>query len=230
MAKPILLVHGAFSGSWVWDQVVAELASCGVQARTVELSSRKPDGTLARDAHVVRDALKQFDQPAVLVGHSYGGAVITEASADNDHVAHLIYVCAALPQAGESVSDVLARDPDPQGDLAPALEVREDGTATMKRDAARQALFNDATEEQFESVVDKLGPHAMGTLSEPVTGLGWQQHPATYVIALRDQMFSVALQEEFASHVGTVAKIDTGHGPMATRPAELAEIIATAAR
>jgi pimeloyl-ACP methyl ester carboxylesterase len=229
MTKPVLLVHGAFTGSWVWDAVIAELKERGVEASTVDLTSQGADGTLERDAQAVRNALKGLGEPAVLVGHSYGGAVITRASADNDDVAHLVYVCAALPQAGEAVGDLIGRDPEPQGDLSTALEPREDGTATMKREAARETLFNDVPDDQVASVLDRMGPHALGSLGETATGLGWQQHPGTYVITLRDKQFSVALQREFASHVRTVVEVDAGHGPMFTKPAEIADAIAAAA-
>lgn len=229
MTKPVLLVHGAFTGSWVWEQVLAELTDRGVSATTIDLPSRDADGSLERDAQAVRDALKAIGEPSVLVGHSYGGAVITRASADNDDVAHLVYLCAALPQEGEAVGDLLARDPAPQGDLSTALEPRDDGTATMKREAARASLFNDATDEQVKPALDRMGPQALGAFGEKATGLGWQQHPATYVIALQDKQFSQALQREFASHVGTVVEVDAGHGPMLTKPAEVADAIAAAA-
>lgn len=229
MAKPVLLVHGAFTGSWIWEAVIAELEARGVAASTVDLTSQEADGTLERDAQVVRDALKALGEPVVLVGHSYGGAVITRAAADNAEVANLVYVCAALPQPGEAVGDLIGRDPEPQGDLSTALEPREDGTATMKREAARETMFNDATDEQVGPVLDRMGPHALGTLGEAATGLGWREHPTTYVITLQDKQFSVALQREFASHVGTVVEVDAGHGPMITKPAEVAEAIAAAA-
>lgn len=74
-----------------------------------------------------------------------------------------------------------------------------------------------------------LGPHALGTLGEAATGLGWQQHPATYVITLQDKQFSVALQREFAGHVGTAVEVDAGHSPMLTQPREVAAAIADAA-
>jgi pimeloyl-ACP methyl ester carboxylesterase len=228
MTKPVLLVHGAFTGAWAWDQVIRELTARDITATAIDLPSRSADGTLALDAQAVRDALKALGEPAVLVGHSYGGAVITKASADNDDVAHLVYVCAALPQAGESVGALLERDPDP-ADLSGGLRVNEDGTGTMDREAARTTIFNDASDEQAESALDALGTHALGTLGEPVDGLGWQQHPATYVITLRDKQFSPALQREFAGHVETVVEIDAGHGPMLTRPSEVAAAIAAAA-
>jgi pimeloyl-ACP methyl ester carboxylesterase len=229
MAKPVLLVHGAFLGSWAWDAVIAELGSRGISATAIDLTSQGADGTLERDAQAVRDALKGLGEPAVLVGHSYGGVVITRASADNADVAHLVYVCAALPQAGEAVGDLIGRDPEPQGDLSTALEPREDGTATMKRDALRTTMFNDIPDGQVEAVLDRAGAHALGTLGEGATGLGWQEHPATYVITLQDKQFSLALQREFASHVGTVVEVDAGHGPMFSKPAEVADAIAAAA-
>ena len=229
MTKPVLLVHGAFTGAWAWEQVIEELAARGVTATAIDLTSRKPDGTLDLDAQAVRDALKSLGEPAVLVGHSYGGAVITRASADNDDVAHLVYVCAALPQAGESVGALLGRDPNP-GDLSSGLVVNDDGTGTMTREAARATIFNDASDEQAAPALDALGAHALGTLGEPATGLGWQQHPTTFVLTLQDKQFSPALQREFASHTGTVVEVDSGHGPMLTRPAEVADAIAAAAR
>lgn len=229
MAKPVLLVHGAFLGSWVWEAVIAELKDRGIAASAVDLTSQSADGTLERDAQAVRDALVALGEPVVLVGHSYGGAVITRASADNDDVAHLVYLCAALPQKGEAVGDLMGRDPEPQADLSTAMDVREDGTATMKRDAARAAYINDATEEQAGPVLDRMGAHALGTLGEAATGLGWQQHPGTYVMTLQDRFFSQALQREFASHLGNTVEVDSGHGPMITKPVEVADAIAAVA-
>lgn len=229
MAKPVLLVHGAFIGSWAWEAVIAELKERGVEASAVDLTTQGPEGSLEKDAALVRDALTALGEPAVLVGHSYGGAVITRASADNDDVAHLVYVCAALPQSGEAVGDLIGRDPEPQADLSTALEPREDGTATMTRDAARSTLFNDLDDVQVGPVLDRMGPHALGSLGEAATGLGWAQHPGTYVVTLQDRQFSQALQREFASHVGSVVEVDSGHGPMFSRAAELADTIAAAA-
>ena len=228
MTKPVLLVHGAFTGAWAWNGVIDELGRRGVSATAIDLPSRGPEGTLAADARAVRDALSELGEPAVLVGHSYAGAVITEASADNSDVAHLVYVCAALPQAGESVAAVMERDPEP-GQLGTAMRPAEDGTATLDRDGAKNYVFNDATDAQAAPVLDALGTHALVTLGEPVTGLGWTQHPSTYVLCTLDKSFSPALQREFAGHTGSVVEIDAGHGPMLTRPAELADAIAQAA-
>ena len=226
MTAPVLLVHGAFTGAWIWEDVLTELGRHGVTATTVDLPSRTAEGTLDSDARAVRDALAALDGPAVLVGHSYGGAVITRAAADNPDVVRLVYVCAVLPQADEAVGDVLARDPAPAADLSAILVPAEDGTATLSREGARTTLYNDATDEQAASALDRMGRHALGTLAEKATGLGWREHPSTYVLTLQDKQFSVALQREFASHASRTVELDAGHGPMLTRPAELAAIIA----
>lgn len=136
--------------------------------------------------------------------------------------------CAALPQEGESVGAVLARDPEP-GDLGSAIVPADDGTATLTREGAKASVYNDATDEQAAPALDALGTHALVTLGEPVTGLGWQQHPSTCVVTLQGRSFSPALQREFATHTTSVGEIDAGHGPMLTKPAELAAAIAVAA-
>lgn len=228
MSKPVLLVHGAFTGAWAWDTVRAELHSRGIESIAVDLPSQQPGGTLAADAAHVRKTLTSLDSPVVLVGHSYSGAVITEASAGNADVAALVYVCAALPAEGESVADLLARDPEP-GDLGSAMVPAQDGTATLTRQGAKDAVYNDATDEQAAPALDALGAHAVATLSEPVTGAGWREHPSTYVLALQDKSFSPALQRQFARHTGSVVELDTGHGPMLTQPSALATAIADVA-
>ncbi|HVV09314.1 alpha/beta hydrolase [Amycolatopsis sp.] len=228
MSKPVLLVHGAFMGAWAWRNVIDALRERDVSATAIDLPSQGPQGSLAADAQAVRDALANLGEPAVLVGHSYGGNVITEASADNDTVAHLVYVCAALPQEGESVGAIMGRDPEPS-QFATAIRPDQDGTATLDRAGAKTFVYNDATDEQAAPALDSLGTHALVTFEEPVTKLGWTQHPSTYVLCTQDKAFSPALQREFASHTTTVVEVDSGHGPMLTQPGKLAEIIVAAA-
>jgi pimeloyl-ACP methyl ester carboxylesterase len=228
MSKPVLLVHGAFTGAWAWRDVIEALRERGVSATAIDLPSQGPKGTLAADAEAVRDELTNLREPAVLVGHSYAGNVITEAAADNDAVAHLVYVCAALPQEGESVATIMGRDPEPS-QFGTAIRPAEDGTGTLDRAGAKTYVYNDATEEQAAPVLDALGSHALATFEEPVTKLGWTQHPSTYVLCTQDKAFSPALQREFAGHTTTVMEVDSGHGPMLTQPGKLADIIAAAA-
>ena len=228
MTKPVLLLHSAFTGAWEWEHVIPELTSRGVTATALDLTARRADGSFEQDVDAVKAALKELGEPAVLVGHSYSGAVITQASAGNDDVAALVYVCAALPDQDESLGGLLGRDPEP-GILGNHMVPADDGTVTVSEEGARAAIYNDATEEQLASVLGRLGPHAMSTFGAPVTALGYKEHPTTYVLTLQDKAFSPALQRQMASHASTVVEVDAGHGPTLTKPAEVAQAIATAA-
>ncbi|MGX7732556.1 alpha/beta fold hydrolase [Rhodococcus sp. 2H158] len=229
MSDPVLLVHGAFTGAWAWRPVLGELERRGIDASAIDLPSRRAGGTFASDVASVRGALKDLRGPAVLVGHSYAGAVITAASANNDDVARLVYVCAALPQEGESVSALMQRDPDP-GQLGSAIRPTDDGMAVLDPVGAKAHLCNDATGAQATPFIESLGSHALATFGEAVHDLGWKDHPVTYLLCTRDKTFSPALQREFARHAETVVEVDSGHCPMLTRPAAVADAITATER
>ncbi len=224
MTAPILLVHGAWTGSWAWQDVMTELESTGLRAHTVDLPTQGPKGDLAADAETVRAALEGLDEPAVLVGHSYAGMVISAAAAGNDRVAHLVYVCAALPQAGESTQDLMGRDPTPSR-VGDGFVMHDDGTVGLDRQIAHEVVFNDATDDQVAPVLDSLGVHQVASFGEAAPALGWQEHPSTYVVCTQDRVFSPDLQRDMAQHANGAVALDSGHGPMLTRPVELAEII-----
>lgn len=230
-ARPVLLVHGAWAGAWGWGFVQAELEKLGVASTAIDLPSRRTgaETTMADDAAAVRAALEELDGPAVLVGHSYAGVPVTEASAGNGRVAHLVYVCAVLPQEGESTGSLMAADPTPSR-IGEAIEMADDGTSTVTREGAREHIFNDASHEQFDPIAPYLGPHRMSVFGEAPTALGWKEHPSTYVLTLQDRIFSPELQRRMAASAGRVVEVDTGHGPILTAPAEVAQVIADAAK
>ncbi|QGK70758.1 alpha/beta fold hydrolase [Allosaccharopolyspora coralli] len=224
MSPPILLVHGAWTGGWAWQDVVSELEGSGLRAHTVDLPTQGPAGNLSADAETVRAALEGLDEPAVLVGHSYAGMVITAAAAGNDRVAHLVYVCAALPREGESLQDLMGRDPSPST-IGDGFVMHDDGTAGLDRKIAREIVFNDATDEQVAPVLDSLGVHQVSSFGETAPALGWREHRSTYVVCTQDRVFSPELQRDMAQHTNRAVDVDSGHGPMLTRPAELAEVV-----
>ncbi len=226
---PVLLVHGAWGGAWGWGFVQAALEELGVPSVAIDLPSRGTDATsLADDARAVRDALASLDGPAVLVGHSYSGAVITEASAGNDRVKHLVYVCAVLPEAGETTMSLMGEDPTPST-LGQAIRADEDGNSTLDPDGARADLFNDVTAEQSAPIIGLLGSHRLSVFGEPVSALGWKEHPSTYLLTTQDRVFSPELQRRMAARATSVVEIDAGHIPLLSRPAEIADAIAAAA-
>lgn len=229
-ASPVVLVHGAWGGAWAWGYVQAELEKLGVTSVAIDLPSRESaPSTMADDAAAVRRALDELDEPAVVVGHSYTGVVITEASADNDKVKHLVYVCAILPQEGESTMSLMGSDPTPSK-LGEVIRATDDGLSTVDPVGAKAELFNDVTQEQADPIIAGLGTHRLSVFGEAPTKLGWKEHPSTYILTTQDRVFSPELQRRMATSATNVVDVDAGHVPLLSRPAELAEAIAAAAR
>ncbi len=227
--SPVLLVHGAWGGAWAWGFVQAELEARGIASEAIDLPSRgAAPSTLADDSRAVREALDRLGGPAVLVGHSYAGAVITDAAAGNGSVKHLVYVCAVLPQEGETTMSLMGEDPVPST-LGQAIRADESGLSTLDPDGARTDLFNDVSADVADPIIALLGTHRLGVFGEPVTGLGWREHPSTYLLTTADRVFSPDLQRRMARSATTTVEIDAGHIPLLSRPAEIAEAIAAAA-
>jgi pimeloyl-ACP methyl ester carboxylesterase len=209
--------------------VQAELDKLGVGHNAIDLPSREATpSTLTDDANAVRSAIDSLSEPAVVVGHSYAGAVVTEASAGNDRVKHLVYVCAILPQEGESTGSLMAAD-STLSEIGGAIQATPDGMSTVESGGAKRILFNDVTDEQAEPIIAALGPHRLSVFGESPTGLGWKEHPSTYILTTNDLVFSPALQRAMAAHATTTVEVDAGHIPLLSRPAELARVIAAAA-
>ncbi len=228
-AKPVLLVHGAWGGAWAWGFVQAELEKRSVTSTAIDLPSRGTEpSTLADDTAAVRSALEGIGEPAVLVGHSYSGAVITDASAANDLVAHLVYACAILPESGESTASLMGEDPTPST-LGDAIQATDDGMSTLDPAGAKTVLFNDVTQEQADPIIAGLGPHRLSVFGESPTGHGWMEHPSTYILTTQDLVLSPELQRRMAARATTIVEVDAGHIPLLSRPAELADAIAAAA-
>ena len=216
MPKPIVLVHGAFTGAWEWDRVIPLLNARGIQATAVDLSTLSEGGSLATDESIVRAAIEESVEEVVLVGHSYSGAVITGASAGNPLVSHLVYVAAAVPDEGESV--VAARGGEPTGAESGALE-------PVDRAATSARLFNDATPEQQAWAEPKLAAFVRAAMDQVPSGLGWTEHTTTYIACSQDLAFSMQLQDRFAARLDERIVLDAGHSPMITKAEELAEML-----
>lgn len=229
MSAPVLLVHGAWGGAWAWGFVQAELEKLGVESTAIDMPTRSdPAARLADDVAAVEAALAGFSEPAVLVGHSWSGVTITDASAGDDRVKSLVYVCAALPEEGQSTGALMGEDPVPST-LGDSIRATDDGLSTLDPDGAREVLFNDVPAETSAPIIDALGQHVLAVFGEAPTGLGWKEHPSTYILTTADLVFSPELQRRMAANAGTVVEVDAGHIPLLSRPAELAQAIAAAA-
>jgi pimeloyl-ACP methyl ester carboxylesterase len=201
--KPtVVLVHGAFAESASWNGVIERLSVAGVDAVAVA----NPLRSLAGDAAYVRDVLAGIPGPVVLVGHSYGGMVITEAAAGNQQVAQLVYVCAFAPDHGESASALSTRFPGSTlGDNLAAYPVGTGGNEF--------AIRRDAFHHQFAADVPAAEAALMAATQRPVTeaalstGLAtdrpaWKEIPSWFVFSDKDRNIPVALHRFLAERAG----------------------------
>ena len=223
--KPVVLVHGAWHGPWCWEFVTPLLDAAGVPWVAPDLPScaRAQEGAgFSEDAQTVEAALDALpgNEPAVLLGHSRGGRVISEAGA-HPRVASLVYLTAFLTEPGQE-SGGAVREED--------LDLGTDGTAIPKSEKARGLFYNDCTDEQAAWAMERLRPTFRS--AEPVAPLrlAWKQKPATYVVCSIDQAIPAAAQRKMAMHAGRMVEWETVHSPFLNRPELVANLLIALAK
>ena len=219
-APGAVLVHGLWHGAWCWDGVRAALSGRGIEGIAPEL----PLTDLAADAQATRDALDAFGRPAVLVGHSYGGAVVTEAGT-HPLVRELVYVAAYQLDAGESVSRPGAIAELPDTELAGALRVTADEVALDPVRAAR-LFYGDASPEVAAEATARLRPVGRRAFRGVPAEVAWRTVPSTYAVCAQDQVVHPDRQRAMARRAARSVEWACGHSPAATRPAAVADLVA----
>lgn len=234
---PVVLVHGAWHGAWCWAAVQDALDYLGVPSYAIDLPghgvSPLPAGDLHGDAACVAAAIDGLGTEVILVGHSYGGAVIGEAALRTDHVAHLVYISAFVLDEGESaVKIAVLKDvaEDPPSLLGAARSRSDHGTLVLDRQAAIPALYGDAPPAVAQAAVARLNEQPIATFVQPATGAAWTTTPSTYVRCLRDRAIPINHQDLMAARCTAVITMDADHFPLLSRPAETAAVIADLAR
>jgi pimeloyl-ACP methyl ester carboxylesterase len=220
-----ILVHGAWGGAWVWRDVGIELTRRGVQWTVLDLPSSihgaPPNTYLADDAREVIEVAK-LDGPVVLVGHSYGGAVITEAAEQIPNLESLIYIAALVPELGQSTTDV-SRLAGVATLLDVAIEV--DGEVLrLKPDLAKEALYQDCDEDVASWAISQLTPQTIASLHSPRSAFDVEV-PTYYVRCAFDQAVDPGLQELLAARCHEVATMESGHTPSLSQPVVLCDLI-----
>jgi pimeloyl-ACP methyl ester carboxylesterase len=227
MIDRVVLVHGAWHGTWCWDAVVDDFARRGIDVVAVDLPSvTRADASLADDADHVRAALDEGSGPALLVGHSYGGAVVTDAGVHPD-VAHVVYLTAFALDAGESV----VQNAVPGGEemtLPEGLDVDvDDGTVRVKPERATEFFFHDCAPPVAADATARLRPQSLAAMSGVPRAVAWRERPTTYIVCTDDRGVPVALQQNFATRCGAaVVELPRSHSPFLSAPAELTEVLA----
>jgi pimeloyl-ACP methyl ester carboxylesterase len=228
-----VLVHGAFGGAWSWEPVVAPLEAAGHAVETLDLPGGGEDTTpveeitLSSCAARVCEVLAQRPEPAVLVGYSMGGAVVTEAAGRcPDRVRSLIFVAAFMPADGQSLLD-LTQLPEGAGDMVQANIVVEGDPpfATLPDEAALAAIYNCCAPDDAAAAVARRRPQAVAVFATPVSvprdALAGIRR--SYVLTKRDNSIPVALQRRMiAEHpCDRVIELDADHCPQLSATDEL---------
>lgn len=218
MTATAVLVHGLWHGAWCWDAVRAALADRGVASVAVEL----PLTDLPADVRATREALDALGGPAVLVGHSYGGAVVT-AAGTHPQVRELVYLAAFQLDEGESVSRVL---PDlPETRLADAMRVDGD-EVDVDRDLGSRLLYSDAPPDVAAAAAARLRPVGRRLFRGTPEEVAWRTLPSTYVVCADDQAVHPELQRALARRATRSVEWPGGHSPLLTRPGQVADLVA----
>ncbi|QQP97542.1 alpha/beta fold hydrolase [Lysobacter enzymogenes] len=221
-APTVILAHGAFADGASWDKVVPILHSWGVRAVAVH----EPLSSLHDDADAVRRAIRAAPGPVVLVGHSWGGSVITEAGAD-PKVKSLVYVAAFAPDVGQNSAQQGQNYPQPPG-LA-GLREREGWLWLDEANVVRD-FAPDLKPRQARVLASLQAPIKASAFAEPLTQAAWRLKPSWYVIARNDRMLSPQLQADTARRIGAqVRSAGSGHAVPLAQPREVAFAILEAA-
>lgn len=219
----IVLVHGAFVDASGWRPVYERLEKKGYEVFAVQ----NPTITLEGDATVVRQAVAQARHPVILVGHSYGGAVITEAGAD-PKVKSLVYLAAFAPDAGESVLQ-LASSPVPGASPAPLLPPK-DGFIQVDPEKFASAFAADVDPAVTHFMAASQVPWGVGAVSAKITAPAWKAKPSFYLLATKDLMIPPIAQRMMATRAkATIVETASSHAVMLSEPDYVADFIAMAA-
>ena len=223
--KPaIVLVHGFWGGAAHWGKVIVALAKKGHQSIS---AVENPLTSLADDAERTRKMIAQQQGPVLLVGHSYGGAVITEAG-DLPNVVGLVYIAAFAPDAGESPGGITAKNPPV---AVPNLAPDSDGFLWIKQDKFHESFCQDLTaDEALVMVVTQKAPVA-STFENTVTAPAWKKKPSWYQISSEDRMIAPENQEWMSGRLGArkIITLKASHASLASMPDEVTALIDEAA-
>jgi pimeloyl-ACP methyl ester carboxylesterase len=221
--KTVVLVHGAFADGSSWDKVIPLLQAKGLKVVAVQ----NPLTSLADDVAATKRAIDAQTGPVVLVGHSWGGVVITEAG-NNDKVAALVYVAAFAPDAGESVADITKDSPPPPG----MGSIRPDaaGFLTLTPEGVAKDFAQDLPASETKIMAATQGPVQGKAFGEKVTNAAWKGKPSWFIVAEKDRMIQPDLERAMAKKIkATVTAVPTSHVPMLSRPKDVAAAILAAA-
>lgn len=221
--KNIVLVHGAFADGSGWRGVYDELTARGYRVTIVQ----NPLTSLADDVAATRRAIERQDGPAILVGHSWGGTVITEAGAD-PRVAGLVYVSALSPDAGETTAQQYEGFP---AQTEFVIDTTRDGFGHLRPEKFKAGFAADASDADAAFLRDSQVPINMGAFETRLTRAAWRSKPSWAVIASQDKAFDIGMLRKMAVRIGAaITEVPASHAVYLTQPRAVADVIDRAAK
>jgi pimeloyl-ACP methyl ester carboxylesterase len=219
----VVLIHGGFVDGSGWEDVYKILKKDGYKVSIVQ----NPTSSLADDVAATKRILAAQNMPVILVGHSYGGAVITEAGND-PRVAGLVYIAAFAPDRGESVA-ALIKDPPPGAPVPPILPP-QDGYLALDKAKFPAAFAGDVDAESAAFMADSQVPWGVAALNGTITEPAWKTKPSWYLIATDDKMIPPPAQQLMSKRAGsTVVEVKGSHAIYVSKPGAVAALIEKAA-
>jgi pimeloyl-ACP methyl ester carboxylesterase len=224
IARPtIVLVHGAFADGSAWHRVIPLLQRDGYNVIAVQ----NPLTSFGTDVETTRRVIEAQLGPVIAVGHSYGGAVITEAAAGSPRVKALVYVAAFAPEVGEPIGAFLEKYPSA---LGPALKPDAAGFLYIDRARFHQVFAKDVPAAEARVAAAAQKPIIGSAFSATVSKAAWKTIPSWYVLTLEDQAINPGLQRFYAERMGAkTVDVKTSHVPFVSQPAAVVRIIQQAA-
>jgi pimeloyl-ACP methyl ester carboxylesterase len=221
--KNVILVHGAFADGSSWDKVIPLLQARGLTVTAVQ----NPLSSLADDVAATKRAIAAQNGPVLLVGHSWGGAVISEAGND-PKVAGLVFVAAGAPNAGQSFAEMSAGYPVPPG--IQAVKADANHFLSLPPAAVAQDFAQDLPRAQTDVMAVTQGAIAASAFTTKIHNAAWEIKPSWYIVARNDRMIEPDLERALARklHAKTV-EIESSHVPMLSQPERVAQVIIDAA-
>ena len=216
----VVLVHAAWADASSWNKVITPLQRHGMPVVAVQI----PLTSLSDDVETLRRTLKRVSGPVVLVGHSYGGAVITAAGSGNPQVKALVYIAAMAPDEGESVGQLLHRAA--RHARAPALVPDEDAFLWMPAKGFADAVAHESSADDALLMAAIQKPIAIKCVEEPMTKPAWKEKPSWFLLAEHDRMIAPETQRFMACRTGGhVHEAEVDHTPLASAPDQVVAII-----
>jgi len=222
--KNIVLVHGAFADGSCWTKVISQLQAKGYDV----IAAQNPLTSFTDDVAAAKRAIAQMEGPVLLVAHSYGGMVISEAGKD-PKVAGLLYVAALVPEEAQNGNDVNAAMPTTG--VEKEFRVSPEGFASLSTKAVNENFVPDATPEERKLIYATQVPLSVSAVEEKVYNPAWKIKPTWYIVAAQDRVINPELERFKAKLIkATTIELKSGHVPMISQPNKVTEFIISAAQ